>query len=133
MCPEGNILTYRGTNSKGVRNYKIVNNACKHCLRSGICTKIKSGRVIQRFKDEELKEKFETLYHQSDCQQIYNLRKTKVELPFGHIKRNLKFDGFLLRGNDGAKAEISLASACFNIARMMTIFGVEGLIRKLQG
>ena len=132
-CPEGNILTYRGTNSKGVRIYTIVKNACKHCPRFGICTKIKNGRVIQRFKDEELKEKFEALYQQPDCQHIYKLRKAKVELPFGHIKRNLKFDGFLLRGKDGVSAEISLAAACFNIARMITIIGVVGLIQKLQG
>ena len=89
--------------------------------------------MIVRVEDEELKEKFEALYQQPDSQKIYNLRKEKVELPFGHIKRNLKFDSFLLRGTDGAKAEISLASACFNIARMITIFGVEGLIQKLQG
>jgi len=132
-CPEGNILTYRGTNAKGARVYAIVKNACKHCVHFGVCTKIKVGRVIQRFKDEELKEKFEALYKQPDCQEIYKLRKSKVELPFGHIKRNLKFDSFLLRGKEGAKAEMSLASTCFNIARMITIFGVTALIQKLQG
>ena len=132
-CPEGNILTYRGTNSKGIRIYKIPNSACKHCRRLGICTKIQNGRVIQRFKDEELKEKFEALYQQPDCQSVYKLRKAKVELPFGHIKHNLKFDGFLLRGKDGVKAEMSLAAACFNMARMITIIGVAGIIQKLRG
>jgi transposase len=132
-CPEGNILTYRGTSSKGVRAYVIVHNACKHCSRGGICTKIKTGRVITRFKDEDLKEQFEALYKEPCSQQTYKLRKEKVELPFGHIKRNLKFDAFLLRGADGAKAEISLAGTCFNIARMITICGVEGLIQKLKG
>jgi len=132
-CPEGNILTYRGTNAKGARVYVIVKNACKHCAHFGVCTKVKIGRAIQRFKDEELKEKFEALYKQPDCQEIYGLRKSKVELPFGHIKRNLKFDSFLLRGKEGAKAEMSLASTCFNIARMITIFGVTDLVQKLQG
>ena len=89
--------------------------------------------MIARVRDEELKEKFEALYQQPDSQQIYNLRKEKVELLFGHIKRNLKFDAFLLRGKDGTKAEISLAAACFNMARMITIIGVVGLIQKLQG
>jgi len=132
-CPEGRTLIYRFTDTRGTRVYKTVQNACKDCPSAGLCTKIKDGRVIYRFKDEELKERFETLYRQPECQRIYKLRKEKVELPFGHIKRNLKFDAFLLRGTDGAKAEISLAAACFNIARMMTIFGVEGLIRKLRG
>lgn len=132
-CPEGNTLTYRHTNGKGVRIYKTVNSACKHCRHSNACTKIKNGRVIQRFKDEELKEKFDALYQQPDGQQIYKLRKERAELPFGHIKRNLKFDGFILRGKDGVKAEISLAGTCFNMARMMTIIGVTGLIQKLKG
>ena len=121
-CPEGRTLIYRFTDSRGTRIYTTVQNACKHCPSVNLCTKIKDGRVIQRFKDEELREKFETLYRQPNSQQIYKLRKEKVELPFGHIKRNLKFDAFLLRGKDGAKAEISLAAACFNIARMITIF-----------
>ena len=133
-CPEGNILTYRYTDNKGSRIYNVVKNACKYCHYFGTCTKkMRDGRVIARVHDEELKEKFEALYRQPECQRIYKLRQEKAELPFGHIKRNLKFDSFLLRGTDGAKAEISLASACFNIARMITIFGVEGLIQKLQG
>ena len=132
-CPEGRTLLYRFTDTRGTRIYKSEKNVCKHCPSVSLCTKIKDGRVIQRFKDEDLKEKFEALYQEPDSQQIYRLRKEKVELPFGHIKRNLKFDAFLLRGRDGAKAEISLAGACFNIARMITLFGVEGLIQKLQG
>jgi len=132
-CPEGNILTYRYTDNKGSRIYQVSGNACKRCCRQRLCTKRKGGRIIARVHDEELKEKFEDLYRQPECQGIYKLRQEKAELPFGHIKRNLKFDGFLLRGTDGVKAEISLASTCFNIARMITIFGVEGLIQKLQG
>lgn len=132
-CPEGKTLLYRFTDTRDTRIYTTLKNACKNCPSASVCTKIKKGRVIQRFKDEELKEKFEALYQQPDSRQMYKLRKEKVELPFGHIKRNLKFDAFLLRGRDGVKAEVSLAAACFNMARMITLVGVEGLIRKLQG
>ncbi|MFC1677560.1 transposase [Planctomycetota bacterium] len=61
----------------------------------------------------------------------YYLRKQKVELPFGHIKHNLNVSGFLLRGLDGVKAEASILSSCFNIARMISIVGVTSLITKL--
>lgn len=132
-CPTGNALTYRTTDGNGRRIYKIVGNACKYCRHFGICTKIEGGRVIARVKDECLKEKFEALYQQPDCQKIYKLRKEKVELPFGHIKSNLKFDGFLLRGREGVKAEISLAAFCFNIRRMITILGVRGIITTVLG
>lgn len=132
-CPEGTTLIYRFTDKRGTRIYTTLNNACKRCPSFDLCTKSKHGRVIYRFKDEELKEKFEAIYKQSDCQQIYKLRKEKAELPFGHIKHNLKFDSFLLRGTDGVKAEISLAATCFNIARMITILGIPALIQKMQG
>jgi len=78
-----------------------------------------------------LKEKLHAQYEQSDSQDIYALRKQKVELPFGHIKYNLKADTFLLRGLEGVKAEASILASCFNIARMMSIMGVLGLIAKL--
>ena len=65
-------------------------------------------------------------------QAIYKLRQQKAELPFGHIKRNLGVDAFLLRGLDGAKAEASLLASCFNIRRMITLIGALTLIKKLK-
>lgn len=132
-CPEGNVLTYRYVNTKGDRIYAISKSTCASCRHFNMCVRTENGKTVLRLNDEDLKEKFETLYQQPDCRQIYNLRKEKVELPFGHIKRNLKFDSFLLRGKDGVKAEIALAAACFNMARMITIIGVAGIIQKLQG
>jgi hypothetical protein len=72
-------------------------------------------------------------YQLPKSQEIYKLRKQKVELPFGHIKRNLKAGHFLLRGLDGVKAEMSLLAGCFNIVRMINIVGVCGLFEKLAG
>jgi hypothetical protein len=78
---------------------------------------------------EDLKEKLEAQYEAS--KDIYDRRKERAELPFGHIKRNLKTVGFLLRGNVGVNAETSLLATCFNLARMITIVGVSSLIEKL--
>lgn len=133
ICPEGNALTYCYANNKGDRIYTLSKSVCASCRHFQMCTRTRDGKAILRLNDEDLKEKFDTLYQQPDCQQIYKLRKQRVELPFGHIKRNLKFDSFLLRGKDGVKAEMSLAAACFNIARMITIIGTAGLIQKLRG
>ena len=80
---------------------------------------------------EELCEKLEHQYEQPDSQAIYHLRKQKVELPFGHIKHNLHVSGFLLRGLSGVRAEMSILSSCFNMARMMSIIGVSQLIAKI--
>jgi hypothetical protein len=74
----------------------------------------------------------EAQYEEASSQEIYAKRKARVEHPFGHIKRNLKTDGFLIRGRVGVNAETSLLGTCFNLARMITILGVSGLIEKLM-
>jgi len=133
ICPQGHILPCRRTQIERRRKEYMPNpSECKQCLHFGVCTKSKLGRKITRLLKEELKEKLEVQYEQPESQAIYELRKQKVELPFGHIKHNLKVDGFLLRGLEGVKAEASLLASCFNITRMISIIGVTGLIAMLE-
>jgi len=134
MCPTGKILKlrYRRTNrGKEQKEYWADMGICKKCLNFGVCTKSRRGRKIMRMLKEELRQKLERQYEQPDSQEIYKLRKQKVELPFGHIKHNLQVGGFLLRGLPGVKAEMSILSSCFNIARMISIIGVSELIARL--
>jgi transposase len=134
-CPEGNRLRYDWTEKvSGKRFYQITHGKiCRRCIHDGQCTSAKKGRRITRMALEEIKEKFEAQYEEPGSQEIYKRRKARVELPFGHIKRNLKTDGFLMRGRSGVNAETSLLATCFNLARMITILGVSGLINKLIG
>lgn len=133
LCPEGHHLTYSfNCPEKKHRVYQISHKSiCHSCRYFGICTNSKNGRRIRRLELEHVKEKLETQYKQVQSQAIYKLRKQKAELPFGHLKRNLGVKAFLLRGLEGTRAEISLLANCFNIARMITIFGVRPLISKL--
>jgi hypothetical protein len=105
---------------------------CQGCPHFGVCTTSKQGRTIARLINEKVRQKLEAQYEQSESQAIYKLRQQKAELPFGHIKRNLKVDAFLLRGLDGVKAEASLLASCFNIRRMITLIGALALIKKLK-
>ena len=133
-CPEGHPLGYRSIEQKKnhliyqIRNKKI----CQSCKHYGQCTTAKRGRTIARLHNEEVKQKLEAQYEEAQSQVIYARRKTKVEHPFGHIKRNLKTDAFHLRRKDGVQAETSLLATCFNMARMITIFGVGNLIEKFR-
>ena len=133
-CPEGHPLAYRSIEQKKnhliyqIRNKKI----CQSCKHYGQCTTAKRGRTIARLHNEEVKQKLEAQYEEAQSQVIYARRKTKVEHPFGHIKRNLKTDAFHLRRKDGVQAETSLLATCFNMARMITIFGVGNLIEKFR-
>ena len=133
-CPQGHRLSYVGTDkSSGKRHYLITRGKiCQGCVHYGQCTEAKKGRKIIRLALEEVKERLEAQYEEASSQEIYVKRKARVEHPFGHIKRNLKTDGFLLRGRTGVNAETSLLATCFNLARMITILGVSGLIEKLM-
>jgi len=133
-CPEGHRLSYVGTDkSTGKRHYQITHRKiCQSCVHYGQCTEAKKGRKIIRLPLEEVKERLEAQYEEASSQEIYGRRKARAEHPFGHIKRNLKTDAFLIRGQTGVNAETSLLATCFNLARMITVLGVSGLIEKLM-
>lgn len=133
-CPMGQRLKYVGADGKKNRkHYQIVKpELCHGCENYGQCTSAKKGRKIVRLALEEIKEKLEAKYKEAASQEIYTKRKSSVEHPFGHIKRNLKTDAFLMRGREGVGAETSLLATCFNIARLISIIGVPELIRKLR-
>ena len=135
VCPEGKRLTNIGIafSDSRKRAYKTDGKDCRVCPHFGVCTPSRDGRRIVRMLEEPLKEHLEAIYHSSEGQEVYRLRKQKVELPFGHMKRNLGAGQFLLRGRKGVNAELSLLSTCFNIARMITLVGIPALILKLQG
>jgi len=124
-CPEGHKLVYAGIHESGRSIAYRINDAdiCKQCSNFCECTNAQSGRKVVRLLQEEVKEKLERQYEQPESQDIYKRRKSRVEHPFGHIKRNLGMTNFLLRGREGVQAELSIAATCFNIARMITLFG----------
>lgn len=132
VCPEGKELHYVGENHKnGKKDYRISEaGVCQGCPHYGPCTTAKLGRKIVRLAHEQDKQRFEAQYEAS--KEIYDRRKSRVEHPFGHIKRNLKTDGFMLRGKEGVQAESSLLASCFDLRRMMTIVGITALIEKLR-
>ena len=124
-CPKGHSLIYSTQDTRGEQLvYRIKDaNLCRQCKNFGICTNARQGRKIKRLIREELKEKIERQFNEPESQEIYVRRKTRAEHPFGHIKHNLGIRNFLLRGREGAKAEISIGATCFNIARMITLLG----------
>lgn len=133
ICPQGHELRYCHTNKQEKnRVYKISEGSiCRGCVHFDICTKSQGGRTITRLINEQLRQKIERQYEQPESRAIYKLRGQRVEHPFGHIKRNLKVDSFVLRGLDGVRAEMSILASCFNIARMISIIGVRGLVERV--
>ena len=134
ICPEGHVLRFKHFYKRKKQFfYQITNKSiCLKCCNHGQCTKSKYGRMVARLHNEKMLVKLEAQYNKPSSQKIYKLRMQIAELPFGHMKRNLGVQAFLLRGLDGVRSEMSLISSCFNISRMITIFGVEGVIEKLK-
>jgi transposase len=135
ICPQGHTLTGVGLSTdKKSKVYRISDKAlCFNCFRFGACTKSKRGKAVSRLINEEARQRFAEHYRKQESQRVYKLKQQKVELPFGHMKRNLRATAFLLKGLSGVRAEMSLLASCFNIVRMITIFGVPVLIKKLTG
>lgn len=133
LCPEGKSLKRMGIDrlNHGIA-YRADGQDCQNCRHFGVCTTSALGRKINRSHHEHLKERLKIIYDSAKGQLVYALRKQKVELPFGHFKRNLSAGQFLLRGKSGTDAELALLSTCFNIVRMITIMGIPRLILKLN-
>jgi len=132
ICPEGHKLSFYCLNEKNKAYMISDKRICFSCPHYGTCTTSKTGRMVTRLLNEEARQRLEAQYEEPRSQEIYKLRKEKVELPFGHIKRNLKVDSFLLRGQKGVRAEASILATCFNLARMITLLGVPALVKELS-
>jgi len=134
-CPEGKEL-YCSYQAKGSNKvvYRMKNyRNCLDCRHYGVCTSAKRGRTINRLVNEQTQHILKKTYESSQGQEIYRKRKMKVELPFGHIKRNLGMSSFLLRGFEGVNAELSILGSCFNITRLITILGgVKPMVQALS-
>jgi transposase len=131
-CPQGHVLRYSQTNwIKQHRVYRIGGSTCRQCPHQAACSKNRRGRTLTRSLRVDVAEKLAAQYEREDAQTVYRRRKHKVEPPFGHIKHNLGVTGFLLRGLAAVKAEVSILATCFNMARMITLLGVPGLVATL--
>ncbi len=123
-CPQGHRLVFRGTQGKEKRHYRIEKPAlCRNCPYFGECTKSRQGRSIMRHVLEEVREQIEKRYEQPEAREIYDRRKSRVEHPFGYMKKNLGFRQFNLRGRQGALAEGSILGIVFNLSRMINLLG----------
>ena len=104
---------------------------CGACPHDEPCTGGHKGRRLIRYGNEDRRDRLRPRYEEPAHQAIYARRKQTAELPLGPIKRNLGVDSFLLRGLSGVRAERSLLASCFNVTRLIGLFGVRGLIGRL--
>jgi transposase len=132
VCPAGQRLTHRRIwSERHCHEYQADPGTCRACVHYGKCTRSRNGRRLVRYFNEDLRDRLRQQFEWPASREVYRRRKETAELPFGHIKRNLGAGQFLLRGLAGVRAEMSLLASCFNVARLIGLFGVAGLVAKL--
>lgn len=132
-CPAGEILATNGTiyNKAGhkVKHYKN-RRACKTCSLREDCTRNKNGRFIERsIYQEALEENKKRVESNPD---YYRLRQQITEHQFGTLKRQWGFTYTLMKGKDHVLTEVNLMMMVYNLRRLMSIYGIEGLKRRLK-
>lgn len=83
--------------------------------------KSEDGKAIKKVPEsfrERLRMKAKT--ETEEGKHIYSLRKTIVEPVIGNVKHNLGFTEFLIRGLNGAKLELNIASIAHNLKKIWT-------------
>jgi transposase len=132
-CPQGHSLIYRGINRRKKAKVYCITDArlCQSCCHFGKCTSSSRGRKFTHLINYQQQRQFEKQYieHKKD---IYDRRKEVVEHPFGYLKRTLGVQSFMLRGLTAVRAEAGLLASCFNIRRLITIFGFYPLLERLK-
>jgi len=113
---------------RDAENNEIIADGIKYRFR-GIYTR-KNGKKIISYYNKEIKRKkdvpfffIERLQMKEEMQtdegrKIYSLRKITVEPVYGHIKQNLDFREFLLRGLEKVKIEMNLISIAHNLGKI---------------
>lgn len=131
ICPAKHVLHFT-RHSKESRNgstnfYNIYTcDACMSCPFSSFCTSSATGRSIKRNVNED--KLFDISNQFSHDSNLYKLRKSLVEHPFGTIKRSLGFSHVFVNGKEAVKSWSASVFLVYNLKRVINIIGFKKLI-----
>ena len=96
----------------------------KHSARPG------KERRVSRWQHEEVVEALQARLDKNP--EVMRIRRQTVEHPFGTIKEWMGSQHFKTKTLKHVSTEMSLHVLAYNIKRTISLFGVEGLILKMQ-
>jgi transposase len=125
VCPEGKRLTYwkTRTNKTDSRqwNHKVYKGtACGTCEKRPHCTKSKVRELLIDMREPLLQKMREKLLS-DDGKRKYFMRHYIIEPIFGHLKFNVGYRNFLLRGLEKVRAEFKLMCIGWNLKKMLKL------------
>ncbi len=129
-CPAGERLKFRfTTEEKGRTLHKYWSSACPACPMKSQCTTAKYRRIT-RWEHEAVIEALEARMDREP--ERMRTRRETAEHPFGTIKDWAGPQHFKTRTLKGVSTEMSLHVLAYNLKRVISMFGVQGLILKMQ-
>lgn len=122
ICPAGRALCFKRVHRKGHATYKVyAATGCQGCSFYKQCTGGKSSRTVERSVAYEMRKQMRERLLSDPGRQQYRLRGQSVEPVFGQVKCNRGLGRLLLRGLNGAKAELALAFSAHNISKCVRL------------
>ena len=119
LCPKGKPLIFKRHKNYNGYQYRVYQGtACGHCPFRTKCTKAQA-RTIHREQRQPLRDQMYSRLLTSKGQQLYKMRKHRVEPVFGHLKHNLGYTQFLLRTLPKVQAEFNIMCIAYNLAKMV--------------
>lgn len=130
ICPEGHRLRPYQVRRKdeSYRKWRQViykGMACTTCASRALCTK-QRYRTIARDDRKELLEQMRERLKAEEGHKKYIKRLCTVEPIFGHLKHNLGYRQFLMRGLEKVKAEFRLMCIGYNLRKMNQLLATTG-------
>ncbi|MDN3513617.1 MAG: IS1182 family transposase [Candidatus Brocadia sp.] len=123
VCPEGKRLTYWKTRTKKTDsrqwNHKVYKGReCGACQKRSLCTKAKVRELLIDIREPLLQKMREKLIS-DEGRRKYFMRQYIIEPVFGHLKFNVGYRNFLLRGLEKVCAEFKLMCIGWNLKKML--------------
>jgi len=129
-CPADERLIWRyATEENGLTVHRYWSSNCRACAMKAQCTPVEQRRVT-RWEHEALLETMQAGLDRDP--EKMRTRRSTVEHPYGTIKAWMGSTHFLTRTLSRVSTEISLHVLAYNLKRAKSLFGVKGLLLKMQ-
>ncbi len=137
-CPAGKLMNtnarmYNKSLKNGRKSYQVKHyktKACNGCHLRSQCTTNKHGRLIERTEYQQYVTRNNDRVNQNP--NYYRQRQQIIEHQFGTLKRQWHFDYTLTKGKEKVLGEVYLIFTAYNLRRLISIFGFESLISKMN-
>jgi len=122
ICPEGKRLKYWKTRKNKTKsrqwNHKVYKGTeCINCVKRSLCTKTRVRELLIDIREPLLRRMREKLLSAEGALKYFK-RQYTIEPIFGHLKYNLGYRSFLLRGLEKVRAEFMLMCIGWNLKKM---------------